>query len=182
MLFGTPAKLPDGRYFLKLSQDDKSRVTLQLNNVTYSTNENTVTIAAPSSALTLFSDIDEQIVAQAKASKVEWFGKEVSDDTVTSAYQKSLNPESELSASFARVKGKVVTMFYDTQKTPVETIEPGTKVDVLIEIVGLIFLKRTFEPVWNVLQVRVRAEPKPKIPREYLFKDDPVDEEEEVDL
>lgn len=177
MLFGTPAKLPDGRYFLKLSQDDKSRILHQLNNVTYGD-----VVVVPKESALLFSEIDEHIIAQAKASKVEWFGKEISDETVVSAYQKSLNPELELSASLAKVKGKVVTAFYDTQKTPIETIESGTKVDLLVELIGIVFMKRTFEPVWNVLQVRVRAEPKPKIPREYMFKDDPVEEEEEVDL
>lgn len=181
MLFGKPTKLQDGRYFLKVTQEDGSRVVHQVNGVTFLGIEGAQTTIKTDS--TLFSEIDEQIVAQAKQSKVEWFGKEISDETVSSAYQKSVNPESELSASFATIKGEVVTTFYDTQKNRLESVETGIPVDVLFELSGLVFTKRAFEPVWKVIQVRVKATPKPKFPREYLFKDDPVeDPEPEMDL
>lgn len=182
MLYGVPTKLPDGRYFLKVTRDDGDRCVHQVNNVKLSVTEgNQVTITVPSD-LTLFSDIDEQIVTQAKESKVLWFGKEIADETVTAAYQKSLNPEHELSASLVTIKGEVVTVFYDTQKTRVDLVQSGS-VDVLLELSGLVFTKRAFEPVWKVVQGRVKAPQKPKFPREYLFKDDPAEEEEsDVDL
>lgn len=180
MLFSKPAKLQDGRYFLKVTQDDGSRVIHQMNGVTFVTIEGTQ--ATIKTDPTLFSDIDEQIVAQAKLSKVEWFGKEISDETVSSAYQKSVNPESELSASFATIKGEIVTMFYDTQKNQLDKVDTGVPVDALFELSGLVFTKRVFEPVWKVIQVRVKAVPKPKFPREYLFKDDPDEEEPDMDL
>jgi hypothetical protein len=181
MLFGKPAKLQDGRYFLKVTQDDGTRVLHQVNGVTFVSFEGTQANIKTDS--TLFSEIDELILSQAKGSKVEWFGKEISDETVSSAYQKSVNPESELSATFCTVKGEVVTMFYDTQKNTLSGVDPGVPVDVLLELSGLVFTKRAFEPVWKVVQVRVKATPKPKFPREYLFKDDPVEEEEpDIDL
>jgi hypothetical protein len=57
-------------------------------------------------------------------------------------------------------------------------------VDAWFELIGLVFTKRTFEPVWKVIQVRIRTAPKSKFPREYLFRDDDPEEEEdqEVDL
>jgi hypothetical protein len=178
MLFDKPSKLQDGRYFLKISTDDGGRVMHQVNNVKFYTE-----CLVPSDN-TLFSDIDEAIVTQAKESKVAWFGKEISDETVTSAYQKSISLEGELSASFASIKGDVVTTCYDTQKNKVEldTITAGTPVDVLLELVGLVFTKRSFEPVWKMIQVRVKSAPKPRFPREYLFKDDVEPEEEDIDL
>ena len=185
MLYGVPSKLPDGRYFLKVTQDSGDRCVHQVNNVKMAVTEgNQVTVTIPGD-VTLFSDIDEQIVAQAKDSKVLWFGKEISDETVTSAYQKSVNPESELSASFVTIKGEIVTTFYDTQKARVDLTQFGSSpsVDILVELSGLVFTKRAFEPVWKVVQGRVKAPQKPRFPREYLFKDDPVEEEEpEVDL
>jgi hypothetical protein len=178
MEYGAPTKLPDGRYFLKVTKNG-GRMFQQVNNVRLAVDGTQVTIEVPS---TLFSEIDEQIVTQAKESKVAWFGKEISDETVVSAYQKSVNPESELLASYVTFKGKVVTTFYDSQKNQVELDPTSGPVDVLLELSGLVFTKRAFEPVWKVVQVRLRAEPKPKFPREYLFKDDPVDEEDDVDL
>ena len=180
MLYGVPSKLPDGRYFLKVTQDRGDRCVHQVNNVKLATDGNQVTITVPSDT-TLFSDIDEQIITQAKESKVLWFGKEIADETVVAAYQKSVNPEHELSASLVTIKGEVVTVFYDTQKKRVDLVQSGS-VDVLLELSGLVFTKRAFEPVWKVVQGRVKAPQKPKFPREYLFKDDPAAEEEEPEV
>lgn len=178
---GTPSKLQDGRYFLKVSGE---KALYQLNNVRLTVaddNQATVTGADPA----LFDQIDDQIITQAKESKVAWFGKEISDETVVGAYQKSLNLESELCASLTTIKGKIVTTVYDTQKQLVSLSDIGTgSVDAWFELIGLVFTKRTFEPVWKVIQVRIRSAPKSKFPREYLFRDDDPEEEEdqEVDL
>ena len=179
MLFDEkPTKLQDGRYFLKVSD-----ARHQVNGVRVLIKDDQPTILVSDSDL--FSTIDEAIITQAKESKVAWFGKEVSDETVVSAYQKSLTPESELIASFVKIRGEVVTSVYDTQKNQVslDQISPETSVDVLLELFGLVFTKRSFEPVWKVVQVRIKNAPKQKFPREYLFADDPVEEEEpDVDL
>ena len=178
MLFDTPAKLQDGRYFLKITNDDGSRVMHQMNTVQLYTDN-----IIPQDK-TLFSDIDEAIVTQAKESKVAWFGKEISDETVVSAYQGSMNLKGEVAVSFATIKGQVVTTCYDTQRKTVDfsSFAPGTHVDVLLELVGLVFTKRAFEPVWKMIQIRVKSAPKPRFPREYLFRDDVEPEEEEMDL
>jgi hypothetical protein len=184
MLFGTPTKLPDGRYFLKMTQDDQTRIIYQVNSVLLepSTQDSSVTVKTIQQE-TLFSEIDETILTQAKASKQAWFGKEVSDETVMSAYQKSLSSERELFASFVTIKGKIVSTFYDPQKNILEGVQANTPVDILLELSGLMFTKRSFEPVWKVVQARVKAQPKNKFPREYLFTDEPeAAEEDEPDL
>ena len=179
MLFGSPTKLADGRYFLKITSDNGSHVIHQVNGVTMS---GQVTLSVPGHK-DFFSGIDEAILAQAKTSKVEWFGKEISDETVTSAYQKSVNPEGELSASFATIKGEIVTTAYDSQKNKIDvtSIEATTPVDVFLELVGLVFTKRAFEPVWKLVQVRVKGQPKSRFPREYMFADE-EEPDEDLDL
>jgi hypothetical protein len=48
---------------------------------------------------------------------------------------------------------------------------------VVLELSGLWFLKKSFGPIWRILQVRVRAPPKtPELPKDYLFSDEPADE------
>jgi nitrogen fixation protein FixH len=184
MLFGTPSKLQDGRYFLKVTNDEGQKAMHQLNNVRLViTDDNQVTVTGVDPSL--FSQVDDQIITQAKECKVLWFGKEISDETVVGAYQTSLNPESELCASLTTIKGKIVTTAYDTQKKQVTLVDVGTgPVDAWFELIGLVFTKRTFEPVWKVVQVRIRSAPKSKFPREYLFRDDEDDEDDdqEVDL
>lgn len=185
MQYAQPTKLADGRYFLKVTNDDGGRVMHQVNGLKLTIGEGgEVNMVVPGD-MTLFSEIDEHILSQAKESKVNWFGKEISDDTVTAAYQKSINPENELSASLATIKGQVVTTVYDTQKNQVDisSLSGTVTVDTWLELTGLMFTKRAFEPVWKVIQVRIKGAPKARFPREYLFKDDPADEDEDdVDL
>lgn len=185
MLFGTPSKLQDGRYFLKVTGDAGEKAMHQVNNIhLVITSDYQATVTSGADPV-FFRQIDDQIITQAKECKVLWFGKEISDDTVIGAYQTSLNPESELCASLSTIKGKVVTTVYDTQKREVDLGAIGEfPVDAWLELIGLVFTKRTFEPVWKVVQVRIRSTPKSKFPREYLFRDDASEgeDDQEVDL
>ena len=175
MEYATPQKLPDGRYFLKISgaRHQVNGLILQDSLATKSVNFKTDS--------KIFAEIDEQVLAQAKQSKQEWFGKELSDETIQNAWQESVT-DGVLGASLVTVKGQVATMAFDTRKNPVELadIQPETSCDVMLELSGLWFLKKSFGPIWRILQVRVRAAPKtPELPKEYLFSDDPAEPDEE---
>jgi hypothetical protein len=182
MEYGIPIKIPDGRYFLKVSAKGDARVFHQVNNVhvdgTLTKETRQVNLKVPSK--TLFENIDNELLSQAEVSKLEWFGKEISTETIRSAYQASLSTDGELSASLAAVKGKIVTTFFDAQKNPIEEISGAC--DFLLELAGLWFLKRSFGPIWRVVQVRQRPAPKPKTkgyPVEFQFADEPEAEEED---
>jgi len=179
MEYGKPQKLPDGRYFLRISG-----ATHQVNGLVLqdALEAKSVGFKVPAS-LEIFKTIDEQIVSKAKESKVEWFGKELSDETILNAYQESVT-DGTLSASLAAVRGQVTTTVFDTQKNPVpiQDVKAETTCDVVFELAGLWFLKKSFGPVWRVLQVRVRGTPKPPAPKEYMFTDEPEDEEDPADF
>jgi Family of unknown function (DUF5871) len=179
MEYGKPQKLPDGRYFLRISGATQQvnglvlQDTLEAKSVNFKVPEN----------LDIFKTIDEQVLSKAKESKVEWFGKELSDETILNAYQESVT-DGILGASLASVKGQVTTTVFDTQKNQlnVQDVKPETKCDVVVELAGLWFLKKSFGPVWRVLQVRVRGATKPPAPKEYMFTDEPEDEEDPSDF
>lgn len=168
MEYGKPQKLPDGRYFLKISG-----VRHQVNGLVVQggISGRSTTFKTDSK---LFSETDEQIISQAKTSKQEWFGKELSDDWIQSAYQESVT-DGVLDASLAVQRGEITCQAFDTQKNQIQLqdIQDGATCDSILELAGLCFLKKSFSPVWRVLQIRVRT-PKPKAP-EYLFSDDPED-------
>ena len=178
MEYGKPQKLPDGRYFLKIngSQRQVNGLVLQDDLSTKSVN-----FKVPEGS-EIFSTIDGEILTQAKSSKVEWFGKELSDETIQTAFQESVT-DGVLGVSLASVKGQVVTVAFDTQKNSVELqdVKAGTTVDALLELSGLWFLKKSFGPVWRVLQVRVRGVARPVVKTEYAFMDEPEDEEDPTD-
>lgn len=179
MEYGKPQKLPDGRYFLRIAG-----VQHQVNGLVLqdSLESKTVNFKVPED-LELFKKIDEELLTQAKASKVEWFGKELSDDTITNAFQESVT-DGVLGATLASVKGQVTATAFDTQKNPVDLqdVKADTKCDVVFELSGMWFLKKSFGPIWRVLQVRVRGAPKAVPVKGYMFTDEPEDEEDPADF
>jgi hypothetical protein len=177
MEYGKPQKLPDGRYFLKIHG-----ARHQVNDVVLQDPLSAKTVNLKITDSKLFSTIDGDLLNQAKESRVEWFGKELSDETIANAFQESLT-DGVLGASLATVKGEILTSAFDTQKNPIELQEvlTGSKCDVLLELSGLWFLKKSFGPIWRVVQVRVRTgTQKVSFPKEYLFTDD-VEEEDPSD-
>jgi hypothetical protein len=178
MEYGKPQKLPDGRYFLKING-----ARHQVNGAILQDPLSSKSVNIQISDSKLFSTLDSELLNQARESRVEWFGKELSDETISNAFQESLT-DGVLSASMAVVKGQVVTTAFDTQKNPIELQEvaSGSKCDLLLELSGLWFLKKSFGPVWRVVQVRVRGgAQKPSFPKEYLFTDEVEDDDDPAD-
>lgn len=175
MEFGKPQKLPDGRYFLKITAQ-----VLQVNNVKIREDLTSPSLTIEGVPESLVAPYDTAILAEALKSKVEWFGRELSDETIQGAYQESLT-DGALGATPAKAKGQNVIRAFDAQKEPVETsvVSAGTPCDLLIELAGLWFLKKSFGPVWRVLQVRIRKDPVKKAPAQYAFTDDPEEVEAE---
>ena len=179
MEYGKPQKLPDGRYFLRISGKTQQVNGLVLQD---SLETKTVNFKVPEGS-DIFKHIDEELLTQAKASKVEWFGKELSDETILNAFQESVT-DGILGASLSSVKGQVTTTAFDTQKNSIElqAVKTDSKCDVVFELAGLWFLKKSFGPIWRVLQVRVRGGAVPPPPKEYMFTDEPEDEEDPADF
>ena len=177
MEYGKPQKLPDGRYFLRIAGKTQQVNGLVLQD---SLATKTVNVKVPEGTIDIFKGIDEELLSQAKASKVEWFGKELSDETIVNAFQESVT-DGILGASLASVKGQVTTTAFDTQKNSVElqAVKSESKCDVVLELAGLWFLKKSFGPIWRVLQVRVRGGAAPPPPKEYMFTDEPEDDDED---
>ena len=172
MEYASPQKLPDGRYFLKMSTGG-SAVRHQVNGLVL---QDSLDGRHPNFKVedeNIFQTIDQEILTRAKDSKQEWFGKDLSDETITNAFQESVT-DGVLGTSLAMFKGEVVTTAYDTQKNPVELqdVKAGTKCDAVLELSGLWFLKKSFGPIWRVVQVRVRGPQKVVPAREYLFSDE----------
>lgn len=178
MEYGKPQKLPDGRYFLKITgaRHQVNGLTLQDSLTSKAVN---LVVTDPA----LFTQVDADIMTRAKESKVEWFGKDLSDETIANAFQESVT-DGVLGASLVTVKGEIVTTAFDTQKNPLEIqdVKGSSKVDVLLELAGLWFLKKSFGPIWRVIQVRVRSGAQRAVPtRDYLFTDEPEPEDDPAD-
>ena len=183
MIFGKPKKLPDGRYYLKVTKDDESRVMYQLNKtkmVTKFDDSENVTLELVESAAAIVSKVDDEIIAAAKVNCLDWFGKALADKTLDTAFSRSVK-DGVMNVGKATVKGHVLTkVFNSVTKEAVETstLESDTMCDVMLEFSGVWFMKKTFGPIWRIAQARILAPPKKVYPDEYLFQDSEEAEEQ----
>jgi hypothetical protein len=184
MDYGTPKQLADGRYYLKTAKDGQ-RVFVQLKDVrimTKFTNEENVTLSIPEAVQSKILDIDSQNIDTAKANSQEWFGREVPEKTIEAAYTKSLS-DGVMNVGKVTVNKNVMTKVYNSDRTPCdpELLEENTDCNVILEFSGLVFMKKTFSPIWRVAQVMLKKAPKPKYPEECMFEDDEDEPEADSD-
>ena len=181
IVYGTPKKLQDGRYYVKVSKEPSdSRVMIQLNKVKILTQfdaSDDVTLELNQAALEKISGVDSNNIAAAKLNCQSWFGKVLADQTLETAYNKSIQD-----ASMNTTKAKGLKIFAH-DKTAVEAgeVQTGVTCDIILEFAGIWFLKKTFGPVWRLAQVRLLAPPKKLYLDEYLFQDDEVVDADEDD-
>lgn len=163
-------KLQDGRRFAKLTE----RTLVQLNNVILGTpfaegSEVTLTLSSPSNV----QDFDSKVLSYAVEHSTEWFEREVPQKTLETALQRSVvNDNMNVS------KSRVVKAF-DVDRTEIDpnTLEADTQCDVVLEAVGVSFMKKTFGTSWRVIQIRKKKEPRKKYYETYLFEDGPEETE-----
>lgn len=183
MFYNTPSKGDDGLYFVKSFTDDKRKCFVQLNNVTVSEVSGEMIFDLNSEVNTKkVSDIENMNLSAAYENCVEWFGKQLSERVINSAYSSVLNN--------GQMTVDVITdppvRVFDINKEPTEfeNVQPEKTCDILIEFAGLWFAKKAFGGHWNVVQVRlhddpVRDEPVNDVyPDEYAFVDEPEPEPE----
>ena len=160
MEYGKPIKLQDGRYFVKISNSDKSRVLKQLNNVEVQ-EQNCFKVSAD------LREFDDQIISQAEVCSEEWFGKKIDLDSLKKVFDSSVSANI-LEAPPVPKKTKV----FDSNRNEVslEVFVPGSRCDIIVELSGIWFLKKSFGPVWRLVQARLKKES--TFPQKYIFADD----------
>lgn len=164
LVFKDIQKLQDGRRFAKLSE----RTLVQLNNVILGTpfaegSDVTLTLSDPSSV----RDFDARVLECARENSTSWFEREVPQKTLETALQRSV-VDSNMNVS----KSRVVKAFdVDRSEIDPNSLEADTQCDVVLEAVGVSFMKKTFGTSWRVVQVRKKKEPRKKYYETYLFTD-----------
>lgn len=166
MEYGTPTKLQDGRYFVKITNKDGSRVLKQINNTEV---QESHCFKIPIN----LSEYDDQIISQAEVCSEQWFGKKVELDALKKAFDSSVS-SGMLEAPFAP-RSKL----FDSERNEISTdlLTVGTRCDIVVELCGIWFLKKSFGPVWRLVQARLKK--KSTFPQKYIFEDDGNDSDDE---
>ena len=172
MNYGQPRQANDGRYFLKVNK------TIQLDNVTLDTSfseSNDLTFTLPPKAQEQIKHVDSQNLVAAKENCSVWFKKELSDKTLNAAYTDSLKDDGTMNVTKASVKSQIVTKVFNFDKSLMgggdSDVQEGTKCDVIFEFSGIWFSKKTFGPMWKIVQLRLKSPPSKKYSDEYLFQE-----------
>jgi len=170
MIFDTLTKGEDGLRTVKVRNDNKRKVFVQLNGVKISDISDDILIDIVSDVnVEKIKVIDSGNVTAAQESAVDWFGKELSEDVIRGAYTQSA-PDNQL-----RCERIDVTKVFNSQQEVVdfETLQKDKSCDVILEFSELWFAKKSFACTWNLVQVRLHPEPIiDTYPDEYAFVDD----------
>lgn len=161
----TPVKTSDGVFFLALREP-----RVQLNGVDF-TSDGIITNLKEGDAKKI-DQVDASIINQAKENCEAWFGKKLSDEFLENVYDSALRID-ELRAQFAKsADGSLLTKIFNEKRASSRLEDVSGPYDVIVELFGIQFIRRGYNPVWRILQVRERVKPKPEIPDEYMFQDE----------
>lgn len=172
MTYEDPVKLQDGRYFVKASEP--ILVTVHNTVVTTPLNKDDITIKLSESDVRTIKEWDAKFIDAATQNSAAWFQREMNQDVVSSYYQSALDNDDstiEVQASTDK-KGRPNVHCFDHANNLVSDASGTCR--VLLRFEGLWFLRKTFGPVWKVVQCKMR---KVSEPVKCLINDDEDDEE-----
>lgn len=174
MIYNIPTKGEDGLYFVKVVNDSKRKVLVQLNKVKISEVSEEIVFDLGSEVNTKKIDsIDAQNLEAAQENCTDWFGKKLSENVIKNAYTSSVANGQITGYNLG------ITKVFNAQNEIVDDpafIQSGKNCNVILEFSGLWFAKKAFGSTWNIVQVKVLDEPiLDTYPDEYAF----VDEDEE---
>lgn len=174
MEFSAPVKVPDGRYYLKVTGDNR----LLFKNISVdSFVAKPITLGLNDDQAQRVKGFEDAIMLKAKENAVEWFGRDVHVATIQKAFQSSVGLENKFETGLSTKKGDITTTFWGPGKTILDAESDWSAgADVIVELSGVWFLKKSFGPIFKLLQVK-SAETKRQ--PEYLFPEEPVEDDDD---
>lgn len=162
MEFGEPVKLSDGRYFVKASTGGSPVYVSLKNTVIFDPNSTEeISLKISDQDVDTVGQWDQKCIDNAFENSVKWFHKEISSDVIRSYFQSSLDGQVLDVMPSVNAKGKVNTAYFDPAKNQIQSIDENTNASVLLQLDGLWFLRKTFGPLWRLVQVRVKKTTEP---------------------
>lgn len=128
-----------------------------------------------------FEKLDDKIKKDAFEYSTEWFGKQLTEEEINKLYVPVLKKDDtgkyppKITCKLTQTKSDFDCTFYDKSKKMIDisNIKKGTQVQVVIECIGMYFIKKQFGLTWKCLQMQLCSRDTLK---GYAFKDDITDE------
>ena len=157
MKYSTLTKSQDGSYYSSIRDDDDQPMIVRMDNVKtieeYLDSDDDIWFAVgDGDKPTKLETVEGDVLSHIKSDPVKWFGKKVREKTIESSFISHLSQHGEI--QFAKSPG--LKLFNKETKEPwTETLTPEDDCDILIQIQGLNFFKRSFQLVLKLHQVQV---------------------------
>lgn len=170
-----PKQLQDGRYFSKVFTDENKSYFTQLNRVKLLSNlsETTNVVLDVSQHVDKLKTLDSLNLDAAEKNSQAWFGKVMSPKTLEAAYISPVSSDNEITVTKINRMG---VFNHHREELSVNDVPENTVCDVILELSGLIFSKKSFSPVWRLVQLKTIAPPKKM---ECLFEEEQAEPDSE---
>ena len=173
--YDDPVKLQDGRYFVKATTDG-TPVFVTMNNTKISTpppwdQATDVSLKLSVPDIDTVKRWDSVFISDAVANSAKWFQREIGTDIISSYYQSAIDDDCIEVQADTDKKGRVSVNFFNHVNELVHDVDCTNQCRVLLKFDGLWFLRKTFGPVWKVVQCKMRKVPEPV---KCLIEDDEV--------
>lgn len=186
MLYEAPVRDDEGYYFVRAKTDENKKCLIQLNNIMVQNSEESISLRIAGKRHSKKIDpIDEENIKNAVEKSTEWFKKQISEETLKKLYVSSVD---ENILSVDKIKASKI-FNADNELIDFTELSEEKKCNTLVEFAGIWFAKKSFGPIWNIVQVKVLPEPKkelepefpaePEYPEEYALNDEISEDEDE---
>jgi len=127
-----------------------------------------------------FSEIDSLNILAAKQYSKEWFGQDMSLEDLNEMYKNTIVPAKDsdsLPSIRIRISENVKVFDSDRKEAPLALVN-GNNITVILSLKGLNFCATAFNTNWEIAQIKVHTQLKPKkaVLNEYAFLSDPEPE------
>ncbi len=120
------------------------------------------------------SSYDEDVKAAAIENSKEWFGREISEKTITKAYTSPVKNGVFETQQLKSGEGEIKIKVFDHEKNQIDfsNLKEGTVCNLIVQLKYIWFVKRNFGPEWVSVQIKTSKSPDKDPYEDYLFQDD----------
>jgi len=178
MKFSTKIKeLEDGVKEIAIRNEEGSPLVMKFKNVRVASVGDDILLEVASAGG--LAELEGEVLGKAKECKESWFGKALADARIESAFSPSYSVEGGLLS----VRPSESMKYYDSKLVLTEdaVLAEDSRVDVVVQLSGVHFLQKSFEPVWVLHQVKFRSAARKSVAEfsECMFEEEQDEDEDE---
>ena len=156
MKYTTLKQTEDGSFYSSIRNDDEQPLIVQMNGVNLSegtlSGDDDVWFTYTGEDVNKLCDLEQQVLTDIKADPEKWFNRKVRDKTIESSFTKSVSNDGQ----FQLIKSPGLRVFDKNTKDIFEGEMNGEMLcDILVQLQGITFFKRSFQLVLKLHQVQV---------------------------